>query len=89
MDRLVPVQLGDVRAYFLDVNDTAISKYVRSAENDYRWIDAGYVVGILDLATIQARARFGVDYPGDGDRQKIKNGIESHRVAMLPDARRG
>lgn len=85
MDRLVPIQLGDIWAYFLDVNDAAISKYVRSAENDYRWIDAGYEAGILDLPTIEARARFGMDYPGDEDRQKVRNGIESHRAAMLPD----
>lgn len=84
MERLVPVQLGEVYAYFLDVNDSAISKYVRSAENDYRWIDAGYEAGILDLDKIDARARFGMDYPGDDDKRKVRKGIESHRAAILP-----
>lgn len=85
MERLVQIQLGTVQAYFLDVNDTAISKYVRSADNDYRWIDAGYEAGILDLEKIDARARFGIDYPGDDDQRRVRNGIESHRAAMRPD----
>ena len=85
MERLVQVQLGTVHAYFLDVNDTAVSKYVRSAENDYRWIDAGYEAGILDIEKIDARARFGDDYPSDDDQRRVRNGIESHRAAMRPD----
>ncbi|PHV08175.1 hypothetical protein CSQ96_05770 [Janthinobacterium sp. BJB412] len=82
MDRLVPLRLGSVRAYFLDVNDTAISKYARSAENDFRWIDAGLEAGILDLDKIEARAQFGLEYPGDEDRRKVRNGIAAHRAAL-------
>lgn len=85
IERLVQVQLGTIHAYFLDVNDTALSKYVRSADNDYRWIDAGYEAGILDIDKIDARARFGIDYPGDYDQRRVRNGIESHRAAMRPD----
>jgi hypothetical protein len=82
MDRLVMHQFGDLRVYFLDVNDTAISKYVRSAENDFRWIDAGLEAGILDLDKIDARAQFNMDYPGAEDRRRVRNGIASHRAAM-------
>ena len=42
-DRLVKVEMGQTTAYFLDVHDTAVSKYARGAENDYRWIEAGYL----------------------------------------------
>lgn len=82
MERLVKLDFGHVQAYFLEVNDTAISKYVRSAENDFRWIDAGLEAGILDLDMIAARAQFGIDYPGDEDKRKVQNGIASHRAAL-------
>lgn len=82
MERLVKLDFGDVQVYFLEVNDAAISKYVRSAENDFRWIDTGLEAGILDLDTIAARAQFGIDYPGDEDKRKVQNGIASHRAAL-------
>jgi hypothetical protein len=82
MDRLVLHEYGHLHVYFLDVNDTAISKYVRSAENDFRWIDAGFEAGILDLDKIDGRAKFNMDYPGDEDKRRVRNGIESHRAAL-------
>lgn len=85
MERLVVLEFGGIRAYFLDVNDTAISKYVRSAENDFRWIDAGLEAGILDIDIIDGRAQFGMDYPGEGDRQRVRNGVLSHRAARKED----
>lgn len=75
MDRLVMLRFGGIHAYFLDVNDTAISKYVRSAENDFRWIDAGLEAGLLDLDIIEGRAQFGMDYPGEDDKRRVHNGI--------------
>jgi hypothetical protein len=84
-ERLIMLEFGGIHAYFLDVNDTAISKYVRSAENDFRWIDAGLEAGILDLDTIEARNRFGVDYPGEDDKRRVNNGIRSHRAALNDD----
>lgn len=85
MERLVMLEFGGIRAYFLDVNDTALSKYVRSAENDYRWIDAGLEAGILDIDIIDGRAQFGVDYPGEDDKRRVRNGILSHRAARNQD----
>lgn len=85
MERLVILEFGGIRTYFLDVNDTAISKYVRSAENDFRWIDAGLEAGLLDLDIIEGRAQFGVDYPGEDDTRRVYNGIRSHRAARNED----
>lgn len=85
MERLVMLEFGGVRAYFLDVNDTAISKYVRSAENDFRWIDAGLEARLLDLDVIESRAQFGVDYPGEDDKRRVDNGIRAHRAARNED----
>ncbi len=44
-------------AWFLDPNDAAISKYVRSEPRDREWIRAGLQVGILSLPTIEYRLR--------------------------------
>ncbi|MYM40550.1 DUF6036 family nucleotidyltransferase [Duganella qianjiadongensis] len=85
MGRLVMLEFGGIHAYFLDVNDTAISKYVRSAENDFRWIDAGLEAGLLDLDIIEGRAQFGLDYPGEDDKRRVLNGIRSHRAARNED----
>lgn len=82
MERMILHEFGDLSVYFLDVNDTAISKYVRSAENDFRWIDAGFEAGIPDLDKIDARAKFSMDYPDEDDKRRVRNGIESHRAAM-------
>lgn len=69
-DRLVKVELGQTTAYFLDVNDTAVSKYARSAENDYRWLEAGYEAKLLNIDTIASRVRFGTTYYDDDDRRR-------------------
>lgn len=84
-DRMIKVVLGQSTAYFLDVNDTAVSKYARSAQNDYRWIEAGYEAGILDLGTIENRVRFSTTFYDDEDRRKTTNGLLMHRTAMQPD----
>jgi len=81
-ERLVLHEFGELRVYFLDVNDTAVSKYVRSADNDFRWLDAGLQSGLLDLDKIDGRSQFGVEYPGDDDKRRIRNGIAAHRAAM-------
>lgn len=81
-DRLVKVELGLTTAFFLDVNDTAVSKYARGAENDYRWLEAGYEVKILNIDTIASRVRFGTTYYDDEDRRKTANGLLMHRIAM-------
>jgi hypothetical protein len=84
-DRLVEVPLGHVTAYFLDVHDTAVSKYARGALNDYRWIEAGYEAGLLKIETVEARVRFATNYFDDEDRRKTNNGLLMHRAALRSD----
>jgi len=84
-ERLVEVRLGEMTAYFLDVNDTAVSKYARGAPNDYRWLEAGYEANILDIDSITSRVRFNTPYYDDDDRRKTMNGLAMHKMAMQPD----
>jgi hypothetical protein len=69
-DRLVPVQLGQTIAFFLDVHDAAVSKYARGELNDYRWLEAGYEARILMLNVVENRIRFGTLYFDDEDQRK-------------------
>lgn len=78
-DRLVKLQLGGITAYFLEIHDTAISKYARCADNDLVWLESGYENGLLDWDTVAARARFGLDELDFQDVQNIRRGVEKHR----------
>lgn len=44
-----------VTAWFLDPNDAAISKYVRSESRDRTWIRAGLLARIISLPTVEYR----------------------------------
>lgn len=56
--RLIKIEFeSGVSAWFLDPNDAAISKYVRSEPRDREWIRAGLQAGILSLPTIEYRLR--------------------------------
>ncbi len=56
--RLLQMPLaGGVTAWFLDPNDAAASKLIRSAQNDLEWVDAGLGAGILSSARIATRLR--------------------------------
>jgi len=81
-ERLVEIKLGKITAYFLDVNDTAVSKYARSAPNDFRWLEAGYEANILNIDIIESRVRFNTSFFDADDRRKTNNGLLMHRVAM-------
>lgn len=84
-DRVVRRDLGDVTAIFLDVNDTAISKYVRGNENDFRWIEAGYDAGILDIDKVSPRATYETDFFNVEEQRSAMSRIRMHRAAMGPD----
>lgn len=52
--RLIRVEFETgVTAWFLEPNDAAISKYVRSESRDREWIRSGLQTGILSLPTIE------------------------------------
>ncbi|WP_186102769.1 DUF6036 family nucleotidyltransferase [Burkholderia gladioli] len=82
--RIVEHDFGDVKAMFLEVNDTAVSKYTRGAENDFRWIEAGYDAKILDLEAIAVRVERDTDF-FENEKQLALHRIEMHRLSMLPD----
>jgi len=62
-----------VAAWFLDPNDAAISKYVRSQPNDREWIRAGLQAEILSLPTIEYRLRETI--METDERQRAKDAI--------------
>lgn len=84
-NRVKPVRLGEVNALFLDVNDTAISKYVRGDENDFRWIEAGYRAGILDADVIKARMEFDTNFHEVEEKRAAMSRLRLHRLALRPD----
>lgn len=54
--RLIPLDLADgIRAWFLDPNDAAVSKYARGDPRDREWLRAGLIAGLLSLAVIESR----------------------------------
>lgn len=56
--RLIRVQFNSgVSAWFLESNDAAISKYVRSEPRDREWIRSGLLARIISLPTINYRLR--------------------------------
>ncbi len=46
-----------IRAYFLDPNDAAVSKYARGDVRDREWLRAGLAAGLLSIAIIDSRFR--------------------------------
>lgn len=55
--RLLLAERAPLRAWFLEPNDAALSKYARGEARDRRWIRAGIRAGVISLAVV--RARFG------------------------------
>ena len=53
--RMEVVERNGLRAWFLDPDDAAVSKYARGEERDLRWIRAGVSAGVVSLAKIQSR----------------------------------
>lgn len=86
-DRMVERTLGSVKAYFLEVHDTAVSKYSRGADNDYRWIEAGIDAGLLDLDTVGARMRRSTYFFDDDEKNRALGGVRLHSAAFRPDRR--
>ena len=54
-NRLMKVGRDGLRAWFLDPNDAAISKYARGEPRDRRWIEAGISRGLISLSMVQFR----------------------------------
>ena len=72
--RLIEYNFGDVKAFFLDPEDAAVSKYIRGDERDLRWIHAGLEAGILKMITIERR--IGTAPTLDGELEAARDRIE-------------
>ena len=89
--RLVPIVFASgVTAFFLDANDAAVSKYVRSEARDKRWIRAGLETGILSLAVIEYRLREETaTEPGEGEKARAAIAADREWLRRRLQRRRG
>lgn len=78
--RLILLDFGDVRAFFVDPNDVAVSKYMRGEDRDLRWLRAGLQAGLLDLSVIERRI---ASAPAlDGELDAARKRIVQHRKRL-------
>ena len=63
---------GNVTVWFLDPDDAAMSKYVRSQPNDLRWIRAGILCGFVSLPKIKHRLASTTFLDGDEESRVRK-----------------
>jgi len=89
-DRLIKIEFDSgVTAWFLDPNDAAVSKYVRSENRDRRWIRAGLQEKILSLPTIEYRLRETSEARMEaGERQRAKDAIAEDKQWLNTQPRR-
>jgi len=75
-DRLIEYNFGEVKAFFLDPNDAAVSKYIRGGERDHKWIQAGLKAGLLKMDIIERRI---------GSAPTLEGELEAARKQMAQD----
>lgn len=80
-NRLIEYHFGDVKAFFLDPDDAAVSKYVRGDERDLRWIHAGLEAGILKIKTIEQR--IGSAPTLDGELEAARERISQDKKSLV------
>lgn len=79
-ERLIPLDFGDVKAFFVQPDDVAVSKYMRGEERDLRWLLAGLKSGLLDMDTIERRI---ASAPAlEGELQAARKRMARHRKAL-------
>jgi len=82
-ERMRLIERNGIKAFFLDANDAAISKYARGAPNDERWIQAGIRAGIVSLDVVVERlgtARF-LDVDEErATKQRVARDVEAFGV---------
>lgn len=79
-DRLSLIDFGDVRAFFVDPNDVAVSKYVRGDERDMRWLREGLKRGVLNMDVIELR--IGSSPMLDGELPAARKRMAGHRKRL-------
>ena len=79
-ERLIPLDFGDVKAFFVQPDDVAVSKYMRGEERDLRWLLAGLKSGLLDMDTIERRI---ASAPAlEGELPAARKRMARHRKAL-------
>lgn len=78
-DRLIKVERHALRAWFLEPNDAAVSKYARGEPRDIRWIRAGIRASVVSLPIVQTRMR-STTFIDAEEQQKAKTLVEADRV---------
>ena len=79
-ERLIPLDFGDVKAFFVQPDDVAVSKYMRGEERDLRWLLAGLKSGLLDMHTIERRI---ASAPAlEGELPAARKRMARHRKAL-------
>ena len=77
--RLLQVKRDALRAWFLEPNDAAVSKYARGEPRDTGWIRAGIRAGVVSLPLVQARMR-STTFIDAEEQQRAKALVEADRV---------
>ncbi|KQU78261.1 MULTISPECIES: DUF6036 family nucleotidyltransferase [unclassified Rhizobacter] len=77
--RLIKVERSGLRAWFLDPNDAALSKYARGERRDQRWIRAGIEAGVVSLAMV--KSRFGsTNFLDDDERDQARQRVDADQA---------
>lgn len=77
--RLIKVERDGLRAWFLEPNDAALSKYVRGEPRDLRWIRAGIEAGVVSLPMV--RSRFGsTPFLDDEERSQTRQRVAADQA---------
>ncbi len=76
--RLIKVQRQALRAWFLEPNDAAVSKYARGEPRDIRWIRAGLRAGVVSSAMVHRRMRETTFLDAD-EQQRAKSLAQADR----------
>lgn len=79
-DRLMLIDFGNVRAFFVEPNDVAVSKYMRGEERDLRWLRSGLKDQLLDIDIIERR--IGSAPCLDGELPAARKRIAAHRKSL-------
>jgi hypothetical protein len=79
-ERLILIDFGDVRAFFVEPNDVAVSKYMRGDQRDLRWLRSGLKSRLLDLDVIERR--IGSAPALDGELAAARKRMAVHRKSL-------
>ena len=80
-DRLIALDLGDVRVFFVEPNDVGVSKYIRGDERDLRWLRAGLQSSLLNIDTMMSRIGSAPVLNAD-ELKAARKRLESHRKRL-------